>query len=262
MGVGPSTKAEIFPSWGSSFLFLRQPRPKPLAKSFGAGSYLCVPTFYIMGKLTGGAPALEQNETIELDPNADYATRRNMSKSEIEDAIRSGSVPHMGAHEAVDVAKAGGWEIDALIAEMEKEIGDDKKGFFDIEFKNPKHFTILLVIFASMGGLLSGLDQSLISGAQLFLPEALGLTSAQLSLVTSSMPLGAVGGAIILSPCNEHFGRRWSIIISCILYTIGAALEAGAVNFPMMIVSRLILGLGVGLEGGTVPVCLSIIQQP
>jgi len=42
--------------------------------------------------------------------------------------------------------------------------------------------------------------------------------------------------------------------MSCILYTIGAALEAGAVNYGMMIAGRVILGAGVGLEGGTVPV--------
>jgi MFS family permease len=82
-----------------------------------------------------------------------------------------------------------------------------------------------------MGGLLSGLDQSLISGANLFLPEALGLDTRQNSLVNSAMPLGAVGGALLLSPSNEWFGRRWSIIISCILYTIGAALEAGSINY-------------------------------
>lgn len=82
-----------------------------------------------------------------------------------------------------------------------------------------------------MGGLLSGLDQSLISGANLFLPGDLGLTVRQNSLVNSAMPLGAVGGAIILSPCNEYLGRRMSIIVSCILYTIGGALCAGAMNF-------------------------------
>lgn len=45
-----------------------------------------------------------------------------------------------------------------------------------------------------------------------------------------------------------------AIIISLILYTIGAALEAGAISFGMMVAGRVILGLGVGLEGGTVPV--------
>lgn len=68
------------------------------------------------------------------------------------------------------------------------------------------------------------------------------------------MPLGAVGGALILSPANEYLGRRIAIIISCILYTIGAALEAGAINFGMMFAGRFVLGVGVGLEGGTVPV--------
>lgn len=129
-----------------------------------------------------------------------------------------------------------------------------KRGCLDIEFSNPRYFTFLLVAFASMGGLLSGLDQSLISGANLFLPEDLGLTTRQNSLVNSGMPLGAVGGALILSPCNETFGRRWSIIISCIIYTIGAALEAGSINYGMIIAARVILGIGVGLEGGTVPV--------
>ncbi len=45
-----------------------------------------------------------------------------------------------------------------------------------------------------------------------------------------------------------------AIIVSLVLYTVGAALEAGAINFGMMFAGRLILGMGVGLEGGTVPV--------
>ncbi|WPG97782.1 Inositol transporter 1 [Acrodontium crateriforme] len=189
--------------------------------------------------------------------NSTYQERRNMSVAEIQDAVRSGSVPNVkSTKEAHDIAYAGGWEADALIEDLEKKLAaeDRKKGFFDLEFKNPKHFTWLLVAFASMGGLLSGLDQSLISGANLFLPKDLGLDARQNSLVNSGMPLGAVGGALILGPCNEYFGRRRSIIISCILYTIGAALEAGSVNYGMIVAARVILGLGVGLEGGTVPV--------
>lgn len=210
-----------------------------------------------MGKSMSDAPNQEMHE--QIDNESTYDDRRNMSMSEKEDAIRTGSVPHIkDTSEAVDVAKAGGWEVDALMTEMEAELvaKNVKKGIFDIEFKNPKHFTILLVIFASMGGLLSGLDQSLISGANLFLPDDLHLTTQQNSLVNSGMPLGAVGGALLLSPCNEYLGRKNSIIFSCILYTIGAALEAGSINYGMIIAARVILGFGVGLEGGTVPVSL------
>lgn len=160
-------------------------------------------------------------------------------------------------HNALGPDQPSDEEVDAFIEEMEAELaaqGGLRKGLFDLEFKDPKYFTWIIVVFASMGGLLSGLDQSTISGANLFLPKDLGLDTRQNSLVNAAMPLGAVGGALILSPCNELTGRRWSIIISCILYTIGAALEAGAINYGMMIAGRVVLGMGVGLEGGTVPV--------
>lgn len=190
--------------------------------------------------------------------DATFEERRNMSEAEIKDAVRSGSVPAIHSQqEAFNIAKVGGWEADALVGQLEEQIrqeGGEKRSFFHLEFKDPKHFTWLLVAFASMGGLLSGLDQSLISGANLFLPKDLGLSTQQNSLVNSGMPLGAVAGALILSPCNEYFGRRMSIIISTIIYTIGAALEAGSINYGMIIAARLILGVGVGLEGGTVPV--------
>lgn len=146
-------------------------------------------------------------------------------------------------------------QVSQAIAEMEEKLsGSGVKVPGSALFKEPKYYTWALVGFASMGGLLSGLDQSVISGANLFLPVDLNLTTRQNSLVNSGMPLGAVGGALILSPVNEFFGRRMSIVVACILYTIGAALEAGSVNFGMMVAARLVLGLGVGLEGGTVPV--------
>lgn len=125
-------------------------------------------------------------------------------------------------------------DVDDYIIEMERQLqegGGLETGFFYLNFENPKHFTWLLVAFASMGGLLSGLDQSLISGANLYLPRDLGLDTRQNSLVNSGMPLGAVGGALLLGPVNEWFGRKMAIIISIVLYTIGAALEAGSINF-------------------------------
>ncbi|CAK7246404.1 MAG: fructose symporter [Sporothrix thermara] len=159
--------------------------------------------------------------------------------------------------EALEVVRGGGQQVDELIEDMERlleESGGLETGFFHVQFKNPRNFTWLLVAFASMGGLLSGLDQSTISGANLYLPTDLSLDTHQNSLVNSGMPLGAVGGALLLSPANEYLGRKKAIILSVILYTIGAALEAGSINFGMIVAARVILGVGVGLEGGTVPI--------
>jgi sugar porter (SP) family MFS transporter len=144
--------------------------------------------------------------------------------------------------------------MDAEIARLETQSQGLKRPRLEASFSDPKTFTWLLVGFASMGGLLSGLDQSLISGANIDLPADLKLSSNQASLTNSGMPLGAVAGALILSPSNQYLGRKNSIILSCVLYTIGAALEAGAVNFGMIFAGRFVLGMGVGLEGGTVPI--------
>ncbi|KAJ5438955.1 uncharacterized protein N7458_009953 [Penicillium daleae] len=144
--------------------------------------------------------------------------------------------------------------MDSELQLLEEQLQTLPKPRFELTLSNPALFTYILVAFASMGGLLSGLDQSLISGANLYLPKDLHLSDSMNSLVNAGMPLGAVGGALILSPANEYLGRRMAIIVSCILYTIGAALEAGAIDFGMIFAGRFILGMGVGLEGGTVPV--------
>ncbi|PYH94259.1 MFS sugar transporter [Aspergillus ellipticus CBS 707.79] len=143
--------------------------------------------------------------------------------------------------------------MDAELQQLEVQLRELKPSRF-AGFSNPSLYTYVLVAFASMGGLLSGLDQSLISGANLYLPDALKLSSNQSSLVDAGMPLGAVAGALLLSPINEYLGRRMAIIVSCVLYTLGAGLEAGAISFGMIFAGRFILGVGVGLEGGTVPV--------
>ena len=200
---------------------------------------------YVDGKLKleHVEPTTHRNMSVATDGGRQYST---------------GGARRMSEWDAMRIAKEGGVEIDEEIELLEIELRENpvKHGFFSpvIKFQNPAHFTWLLVAFASMGGLLSGIDQSLISGANLFMPQSLHLDTSQVSLVASGVPLGAIGGALLLGPINEAVGRRMAIIISLILYTIGAALEAGAISFGMMVAGRVILGLGVGLEGGTVPI--------
>lgn len=78
--------------------------------------------------------------------------------------------------EAIQIAAAGDLttinaEVDAI--EIELQAMNMRSTWYKplIKFDDPKYFTWLLVGFASMGGLLSGIDQSLISGANLFMPS-------------------------------------------------------------------------------------------
>lgn len=214
------------------------------------------------------APASTNVETIHsIAPNDGPKKAGAGDASHVEDGHQTSSTAAPAKHtadilseeEALRIAEQGDFDIiDAEIQELEVQLSSQQKSSHwykhELSFKDPRHFTWLLVAFASMGGLLSGIDQSLISGANLYMPSSLHLNTQQTSMVSSAVPLGAVGGALMLGPSNEAFGRRNSIIISCILYTIGAALEAGSINYGMMVAARIILGLALGLEGGTVPV--------
>src|SRR4051812_34307657 len=85
--------------------------------------------------------------------------------------------------------------MDAALARLEEQSQGVKRPKLEVSFSSPAVFTWVLVGFASLGGLLSGLDQSLISGANLYMPKDLSLSSNQASLANSGMPLGAVAGA-------------------------------------------------------------------
>lgn len=168
---------------------------------------------------------------------------------------------HLNELDAIKIAKEGGAEIDEEIAMLEAELAQNPppKSWLSslVTVSNPARFLWLQAGFASIGGLLLGIDQSLISGANLYMPASLHLQTSQVSLVASGVPLGAIGGALLLGPTNELVGRKWAIIISLLLYTVGAALEAGAISFGMMVAGRVVVGLGVGIEAGTVPIYLA-----
>jgi hypothetical protein len=126
---------------------------------------------------------------LDSTQQVESAMPRKNSQGDIKAAPLEYAAPKAKTEQLED---ARGWESENLIHDLEKELEQSgyKKGFFDLEFKNPKHFTWILVAFTSMGGLLSGLDQSLISGANLKLPYDLGLDDRQNSLVNAGMPLG------------------------------------------------------------------------
>ncbi|BCR89741.1 sugar porter family MFS transporter [Aspergillus chevalieri] len=158
---------------------------------------------------------------------------------------------------------------------LENESVYDRIAFSRIPFgaKNTRALVITLGTFAAFSGMLSGLDQSVISGA---LPgirkhfigtgEWASMDDPKLandiSLISSLMPLGAMAGALMMMPLNHYLGRRNSIIVSCMWYSLGGGLCAGARSVGMLFAGRFILGIGVGIEGGCVGIYISECVPP
>ncbi len=116
-----------------------------------------------------------------------------------------------------------------------------------------------LFILSSMGGLfLDGYDLSIITLAMLVIPAQLSLTLTEHVLVNVS---SFVGMAIGRPPCcwfADRFGRKVVFGMDLILFVVFAILSGLSVNFYMLFVSRLLLGVGIG---GDYPISSTMLSE-
>ncbi|XP_043702067.1 sugar carrier protein A-like isoform X2 [Telopea speciosissima] len=78
-----------------------------------------------------------------------------------------------------------------------------------------------------------------------------------LSAFTSSLYLAGLVSSLVASPVTRKYGRRLSIIFGGISFLVGAALNAAAMNLAMLILGRIMLGVGIGFGNQAVPLYLS-----
>ncbi|KAL1940362.1 hypothetical protein VTO73DRAFT_8934 [Trametes versicolor] len=126
---------------------------------------------------------------------------------------------------------------------------------------------LAMVVFASLGGTLQGYDTGTINGIlqmhdwlQTFGDPVTGSTQSQFSittamesLVVSILSAGTLLGALSGGPTADVLGRRIGIMVACIIFSLGVALQTGSSNLPTFIVGRFFAGAGVGLVSTLVP---------
>lgn len=67
-----------------------------------------------------------------------------------------------------------------------------------------------------------------------------------LSAFTSSLYLAGLVASLTASPVTRNYGRRASIVCGGISFLIGAALNAAAQDLAMLLLGRIMLGVGIG----------------
>ena len=122
--------------------------------------------------------------------------------------------------------------------------------------KIPYLWLYVVAIIASLGGLLSGYDTGVISGALLFINESWDLTDYMQGILVSAVLIGAVIGAAVNGILADIFGRKKIIISTAIIFIIGSILCAFAPNVYVLILSRMLVGLAVGIVNFVVPLYL------
>lgn len=116
-------------------------------------------------------------------------------KSEEDEIINQVETARVAMNEEKNGEEA---EMDRELAKLEEQLqASRKKPFLAARIiPKPNVFIWFLASFASIGGLLFGIDQSLISGAELYIPADLHIDSSRMSMITGFMALGAVFGSL------------------------------------------------------------------
>ncbi len=117
----------------------------------------------------------------------------------------------------------------------------------------------IIAATAALGGLLFGYDTGVISGALLFLREAFHLSSLMLGVVTSIALAGAAGGAAVAGRLADRFGRRPVLLATALIFVSGALVSALAVDLPILLAGRFLVGIGIGGASMLTPLYLAEI---
>jgi SP family galactose:H+ symporter-like MFS transporter len=123
-------------------------------------------------------------------------------------------------------------------------------------------FVFAAAAFAALGGLLFGYDTGVISGALIFIRTQFGLSTFQQELVVSVVLIGAAVGALSGGRLADVFGRRFMLLVTALIFVIGAIACAAAPSLRVLVIGRLIVGLGIGLATSTVPIYISEVSPP
>lgn len=74
--------------------------------------------------------------------------------------------------------------------------------------------------------------------------------------------LGALIGAFNQSWIAEKYSRKYSIVVAVVIFTVGSILQTAAQNYSMLVIARLIGGLGIGMLSMVTPLYISEISPP
>lgn len=122
-----------------------------------------------------------------------------------------------------------------------------------------RRFVNTAATITATGGLLFGYDTGVISGALLFIRQDFELTSFLEGIIVSFLLVGAMIGAFSGGPLSDRIGRRPTALVAAVIFGIGALAVALAPTVSLIIIGRVLLGLGVGLASMIVPLYIAEI---
>ncbi|MCP4383602.1 MAG: sugar porter family MFS transporter [Hyphomicrobiales bacterium] len=120
-------------------------------------------------------------------------------------------------------------------------------------------YIVFLTLVAALGGVLFGYDTAVISGAIVFVQKDFGLSSAAMAWAAASALIGSAFGAAIAGLLSDAIGRKRTLLIAAALFLITSVGAAVSDGLTMLVVYRIVGGVGVGVASIVSPLYIAEI---
>jgi sugar porter (SP) family MFS transporter len=118
---------------------------------------------------------------------------------------------------------------------------------------------VRIAAVAALGGFLFGYDSAVINGANAAIESEFNATSAELGFAVASALLGAAAGALLAGRLADHIGRLMVMRIAAVLFFIAAIGTGFAWDLWVLVLFRIVGGLGVGIASVIAPAYIAEI---
>ncbi|KAJ6485258.1 general substrate transporter [Mycena vulgaris] len=120
-------------------------------------------------------------------------------------------------------------------------------------------------IFASLGVFLFGYDQGVMSGiitGPHFIAYFNAPGSVKIGSMVAVLEVGAFVTSLAAGRVGDIIGRKGTLFIGAVVFTLGGAIQTFTSSFSMIVVGRIVSGFGVGLLSTIVPIYQSEVSPP
>ncbi|KAI3838195.1 hypothetical protein MKW92_019351 [Papaver armeniacum] len=125
---------------------------------------------------------------------------------------------------------------------------------------NTKRFVITCAIFASLNTILVGYDIGVMSGAILFIQEDLQITEVQVEVLVGCLSIMSLFGSLGGGKASDAIGRKWTMGFAAVVFQTGACIMAVAPSFFVLMIGRILAGIGIGFGVMIAPVYIAEIS--
>ena len=118
-------------------------------------------------------------------------------------------------------------------------------------------YLVFLSVVAALGGFLFGYDTAVISDTIAQVTEQFRLDALQQGWYVGCALVGSIIGVLFAGILSDKFGRKFTMILSAILFSTSAIGCAVSVDFNQLVVYRIIGGVGIGVVSIISPLYIS-----